>query len=360
MENYINLQLFADEKTEKATPKKRRDVREKGNIPQSRELNSALALIGCFTVLSICASFIMDTLKANAQFILTMQASDALFSPAGVRRLMMDSAVGFLKAAAPVASTAFLLGLIASYAQVGFIFTTKPLEPKLSKLNPIEGLKRIFSRRSLALLIKSLLKISIVGYLIYSFLIDKYPELPKMLDMELEEIVGMIGLTIVKVGVLAGSVLLALAILDYFYQRYEHEKSIMMTKQELKEEYKQVEGNPQIKSKVKEKQRQMSMRRMMAEVPKADVVITNPTHYAIAIMYKPELAKAPYVVAKGKDLIALRIKEIAQQNDVQLVENVELARGLYETTDIGDLIPPQLYQAVAEVLAFVYGMNKNT
>jgi flagellar biosynthetic protein FlhB len=164
----------------------------------------------------------------------------------------------------------------------------------------------------------------------------------------------------VSVGLRAGIVLLALAVLDYFYQRYEFGKSIMMTKQEVKEEYKQVEGNPQIKSKIREKQRQVSMRRMMAEVPKADVVITNPTHIAVALKYEPDVAEAPYVLAKGKDLIAARIKEIALENSIQIVENVDLARSLYETTDIGDAIPPELYQAVAEVLAFVYSLNKNT
>lgn len=360
MEFFINLQLFADEKTEKATPKKRRDVREKGNIPQSRELGSALVLIGCFAALYICAAFIMDTLRDNTVHLLTMTVEDGLFSADGMQNLMMYSTVGYLKALAPVAGTALCIGLLVSYLQVGAVFTVKPLEPKLSRLNPAEGLKRIFSRRSLAQLIKSLLKISIVGYLTYRFLANRYPELPIMLDMSLEELVKTIGVTVVQSGIYAGAVLLALALLDYYYQRYEYEKSIMMTKHEVKEEYKLMEGSPQIKSKVRERQRQMSMRRMMTEVPRADVVITNPTHFAVALKYEPDRAKAPYVVAKGRDLIALRIKEIARESSVQTVENPTLARGLYEASEIGDMIPPDLYQAVAEVLALVYSINKNT
>jgi flagellar biosynthetic protein FlhB len=360
MEDYFDLQLFAQEKTEKATPKKRRDVREKGNIPQSRELNSALALIGCFAVLYIFASFIVNTLREHVQYMLTISVNDGLFSVEGIQGLLISSVTGLIKASAPVAGAALCLGIIASYVQVGFVFTTKPLMPNFNRLNPVEGFKRIFSRRTLVQLLKSLIKIGAVGYLTYRYLIARYPETPKMLDMEPENIMGMIGVTVIRVGILAGAVLLALAIMDLYYQRYEHEKSIMMTKQEIKEEYKQIEGNPQIKSKIKETQRLISMRRMMSEVPKADVVITNPTHLAVALKYQPDYAKAPYVVAKGKDLIALKIKEIATENEIQLVENVGLARSLFETTDIGDVIPPELYQAVAEVLAFVYSIGNNS
>lgn len=356
----MDLQLFADEKTEKATPKRRRDMREKGNIPQSKELNSALVLIGCFVMLYICATFITNILIENTAQMLSLKIEDPLFSIDGIQNLMFFSATRYLKALAPVTGISLGLGLLASYLQVGFVFTAKPLEPKLSRINPIEGLKRIFSRRSLAQLVKSFLKICIIGYLTYKFLARRYPDLPRMLDMSLEELIRTIGITTVQAGIYAGAVLLVLAVLDYYYQRYEYEKSIMMTKHEVKEEYKQMEGSPQIKSKIRERQRQMSMHRMMAEVPKADVVITNPTHYAIALKYEPERAKAPIVVAKGRDLIALKIKEIAKENEIQTVENRELARSLYETTEIGCVIPPELYQAVAEVLAFVYSINKTT
>ena len=285
MEHYINLQLFAEEKTEKATPKKRRDVREKGNVFQSRELNSALVLIGGFAVLYLFASFITDTLKANAMHLLTMKVEDGMFSAPGIRDLMAISATGYLKAVAPVAGAALGLGLVVSYVQVGFVFALKPLEPNLNRLNPVEGFKRIFSRRSFAQFIKSFLKISIVGYLTYRFIMEKFSELPNLLDMALEEAARTIGIATVQSGIYAGMVLLVLAVFDYFYQRHEYEKSIMMTKHEVKEEYRQLEGDPQVRSRIREKQRRMSMRRMMAEVPKADVVITNPTHFAVALKY---------------------------------------------------------------------------
>ncbi len=360
MDYFIDLQLFAEEKTEKATPKKRRDARERGNIPQSKELNSALVLIGCFSMLYICATFILGNLKNHTARILSMGVEDGMFSVEGIKNLISISAAEYLKSLAPIAGSALFIGLLTSYLQVGFVFTTKTLEPKLGRLNPVEGLKRIFSRRSLAQLVKSLLKVSIIGCLMYKFLINRYEGLPMMLDMEVIELSKTIGFTMIQAGIYAGAILLVLAIMDYYYQRYEYEKSIMMTKHEIKEEYKQMEGNPQVKAKIKEKQRQISMRRMMADIPKADVVITNPTHFAVALKYDPDKAKAPYVLAKGKNLIALRIKELAKENDVYTVENPELARGLYDTTEIGDMIPPALYQAVAEVLAFVYSVNKNT
>lgn len=359
MEFYINLQLFAEEKTDKATPKKKKDVREKGQVAQSKEINSALVLIGCFSVLYLFSAFMFEEMRDNAQYVFTLKVSDELFSVEGVRLIFIRGVTTFLKTVAPIAGTALGIGLLASYAQVGFLFTTAPLQPRLDKLNPVEGLKRIFSRKSLFQLVKSLIKVIIVSLLTYRYLVSKYNEIPRLLDMETEEIMRFIGETAVNVGLRAGLVLLALAILDYFYQRYEFSRSIMMTKQELKEEYKQVEGNPQIKSKIKERQRQMSMRRMMSEVPKADVVITNPTHLAVALKYDPDVAQAPYVLAKGKDLMAQRIKEIAADNDIQVVENVILARSLYHNTDIGEVIPSDLYQVVAEVLAFVYSLNKN-
>ncbi|MBA1333871.1 MAG: Flagellar biosynthesis protein FlhB [Firmicutes bacterium] len=359
MEFYINLQLFAEEKTDKATPKKKKDVREKGHVAQSKEINSALVLIGCFSVLYLFSAFIFGEMRDSARYVFTLKVSDEMFSVEGVKLIFLRGATTFLKTVAPIAGTALGIGLLASYAQVGFLFTTKTLQPKLDKLNPVEGFKRIFSRKSLFQLVKSLIKVAVVSLLTYRYLVSKYNEIPRLLDMETEEITRFIGGTTVNVGLRAGFILLALAILDYFYQRYEFSRSIMMTKQELKEEYKQVEGNPQIKSKIKERQRQMSMRRMMSEVPKADVVITNPTHLAVALKYDPDVAQAPYVLAKGKDLIAQRIKEIAVDNNIQVVENVILARSLYQNTDIGEVIPSDLYQAVAEVLAFVYSLNKN-
>lgn len=359
MDLYINLQLFADEKTEKPTPKKKREAREKGQVAQSREINSAFVLIGCFLVMYLYSSYMMDQFKINARYMLTMDVVDGLYTAEGIRQLFISSVITVARVAGPVAGTALGIGLIASYAQVGFLFTTKPLTFKPDKLNPIEGLKRIFSRRSLAQLMKSLLRITIIGYISYRYLISQYSGIPRLLNMEIEEITRFIGITTINIGFRAGAVLLVLAVIDFFFEKYEFQRNIMMTKQELKEEYKQTEGNPQIKARIREKQRQISMRRMMAEVPKADVVITNPTHFAVALKYDAEIADAPHVVAKGQDLIALKIKEIARENNVEVVENPPLARNIYQETDIGDVIPSDLYQAVAEVIAFVYSLKNN-
>lgn len=355
----IELQLFAQEKTEKATPKKRREARQKGQVAHSREVNSALVLIGSMFALYLFAGYLLQQIKGNMQYFLSVSPDDSQFTIHGAYQMIV---LIFLKTGAivaPVAGVALVTGLLSSYAQIGFLFTAKPLEPKLDRLNPVEGLKRILSRRSLAQLLKSLLKLAIIVYTAYKYLQSKYSEIPRLLDMDVMEIIKFTGLTAINIGLRIGAILLIIAALDYLYQRYEFNRSLMMTKQELREEYKQTEGNPQIKSKVRERQRQISMRRMMAEVPKADVVITNPTHFAVALKYDPEVADAPYVVAKGKDLIAYKIKEIALENDVHVVENPPLARSLYQTTDLGRVIPPELYQAVAEVLAFVFSLKNN-
>lgn len=355
----IELQLFAQEKTEKATPKKRREARQKGQVAHSREVNSALVLIGSMFALYLFAGYLLQQIKVNMQYFLSVSPDDSQFTIYGAYQMIV---LIFLKTGAivaPVAGVALVTGLLSSYAQIGFLFTAKPLEPKLDRLNPVEGLKRILSRRSLAQLLKSLLKLAIIVYTAYKYLQSKYSEIPRLLDMDVMEIIKFTGLTAINIGLRIGAILLIIAALDYLYQRYEFNRSLMMTKQELREEYKQTEGNPQIKSKVRERQRQISMRRMMAEVPKADVVITNPTHFAVALKYDPEVADAPCVVAKGKDLIAYKIKEIALENDVHVVENPPLARSLYQTTDLGRVIPPELYQAVAEVLAFVFSLKNN-
>lgn len=216
----------------------------------------------------------------------------------------------------------------------------------------------MFSLKSLVELVKSFIKIVAVGYVVLSYARGQISTILNTIEMNVESIVTTLSDIAIGIGYRAGLVLVFLAILDYMYQKYDYEKQMKMTKQEIKEEYKQTEGNPQIKSKIREKQRQISMRRMMQEVPKADVIITNPTHFAIAVKYDPHQAQAPKVLAKGQDLIAQQIKKIAMENDVPIVENKQLARTLYDVVDIGDTIPPDLYQAVAEVLAYVYQMNK--
>jgi flagellar biosynthetic protein FlhB len=261
------------------------------------------------------------------------------------------------KVVIPILGCAFIVGLLSSYIQVGFLFTTKSISFKLDRLNPINGFKKIFSKKSLVEFIKSLAKILVVGYVTFSYVLSQSKNVANILDMEISSIIGFLGKATINVALRAAIVLIILAVLDYFYQKWEFENELKMSKQEIKEEYKQTEGDPQIKSKIKEKQRQMAMRRMMQDVPKADVIITNPTHFAVAVRYDQEQDNAPIVLAKGQDLIALNIRELAGKHEVPIIENKPLARALYNTVEIGEYIPPDLYQAVAEVLAYVYKLK---
>jgi len=359
----INLQLFAGEgdKTEKATPKKRQEARKKGHVFQSREITSALLLLVIFTTLRIWGGSMYNELKVYTEKILTgYQRQNSFFTIDGFSNLFIGIILTVFKMSAPIFIIALIASLAAGYAQVGFIFTTNTLAFKLSHINPLNGLKRMFSFRSLTELLKSIIKITIVCYMGYTFLKGQASNILDLMDMDIISVASYICNTLISLALRICIVLVLFGLLDYGYQWWQYEKELRMTKQEIKEEYKQTEGNPEIKSKIKQKQRQLSMRRMMHDVPKADVVITNPTHYAVALKYDTSISDAPVVLAKGQDYIALRIKDIAKENNVEIVENKPLARTLFETVDVGEAIPPELYQAVAEVLAFVYSLRNNT
>lgn len=355
----INLQFFAgDEKTEKATPKRRREAREKGQIFQSKEVNSAIIILSGFFILKVIGGYILDKLINVTSIIYDNYILDSsLFTIQGINLLTIRVLSIVAIIIGPIVGVLFISGLVVNYAQVGFLFTTKTLEIKLNRLNPIEGFKRILSKRSLMELLKSFIKIFIIGYTIYSYVINQIDIIFNVIDMSIGSIVKNIGNLIVNIGLRAGGVLIILAAFDYAYQWWDYEKNLKMSKQEIKEEFKQTEGNPQIKSKIKEKQRQIAMRRMMQDVPKADVIITNPTHYAIALKYDKEKYSAPYLLAKGKDLVAQNIKKVAIENNVPIVENKPLAQMLYKNVEINEVIPEELYQAVAEVLAYVYSLK---
>lgn len=363
MTERINLQLFAQgggagEKTEKATPKKRQDARKKGQVLQSREISSAMVLMAVFVTLRIYGSSIKDQIISYTKFVFTeYPGMENFYMPDMLARIFVDSVTVMLKAAAPILLVALLAGVISGYAQVGFLFTLETLSVKFSRINPISGFKRLFSMHGLVEMLKSILKVTIIGYVAYSYINGQTSNILRMMDMDVLNIAALIGVMALNVAIRICVVLIILAILDYGYQWWEYEKNLKMSKQEVKEEYKQTEGNPEIKSKIKQRQRQMSMRRMMQEVPKADVVITNPTHYACAIKYDASVSPAPMVIAKGQDYIAIRIRETARESKVEIVENKVLARTIYETVDIGEAIPHELYQAVAEVLAFVYSLK---
>ncbi len=355
----IDLQLFAEgDKTEKATPKKRQDARKKGQVLQSREITSALVLIFIFIGLRIFGQNIYTEISSLMKRIFEEYSRiEDLYSINVLSRLFYDVLTALLKSVAPIFAIAVITGLIGSYAQVGFLFTVEPLGMKFNRINPLSGLKRIFSLRAVVDLMKSILKVAIIGYVAYAYLRGEVNNVLSLMDMDVMGAAIYIGVTALNVAIRICVALVILGVLDYFYQWWEYEKNLKMSKQEVKEEYKQMEGNPEIKSKIRQKQRQISMRRMLHDVPKADVVITNPTHFAVAIKYDTGNSPAPVVVAKGQDFIAIRIKDVARENKVEIVENKPLARTLYDTVDIGEAIPPELYQAVAEVLAFVYSLK---
>ncbi|MCR4434483.1 MAG: flagellar biosynthesis protein FlhB [Clostridiales bacterium] len=355
----INLQLFAgDDKTEKATPKKRKDARKKGQVLQSREVTAALVLVFIFIAVRIFGGNAYKEITAFTKRIFSDYSTvDDMYTVSRLVSLFGDIMGVLVKTIGPIFAIALIMGLAAEYAQVGFLFTVETLGLKLDRINPLNGMKRIFSMRAAVELLKSTIKIAIVGLIAYSYLKNEAVNILNLMSMDLVNIAAYIGITTINVAIRICVALLILGVLDYGYQWFEYEKSLKMTKQEIKEEYKQTEGNPEIKSKIKQKQRQISMRRMLQDVPKADVVITNPTHFAVAVKYDGKAADAPVVLAKGQDFIALRIKEIARENGVEIVENKPLARSLYETVEIGQSIPPDLYQAVAEVLAFVYSLK---
>ena len=254
----------------------------------------------------------------------------------------------------PILLIGFAVAFISDLFQVKWRPTTKPLQPKFSKLNPMNGFKKIFSAQSLVELVKSIAKILLIALVSYSYIKDKGALLYALYDMSMMQAVNLIGETVIDLGIRISAIYMIIAGADFMYQKYKFKNDMKMTKQEVKEEYKNAEGDPEIKGKIKARMREASQRRMMQAIPKADVVITNPTHYAVAIQYDTEVAPAPIVVAKGSDYLAQKIKEIARENNIEIVEDKPLARMLYANVDVDKQIPPELYQAVAEVLAMVY------
>lgn len=254
----------------------------------------------------------------------------------------------------PFMAFGFVVTLLVSIVQVGWKVSTKPMKPELSKLNPLNGFKRIFSKDSLFELVKSILKIVIIIYIAYTSIKDNANDLFALYDLGLNQAVALVGTLIINTGIKISIVYLVIGLADFIYQKHKFNEDMKMTKQEVKDEYKNTEGDPQIKGRQRRKMQEVSQKRMMQDVPKADVVITNPTHFAVALKYEAEVSSAPVVLAKGEDYLAQKIKEVARENKIEIVENKPLARMLYHNVDVGAEIPPELYQAVAEVLAAVY------
>jgi flagellar biosynthetic protein FlhB len=347
------------ERTEKATPKRKQEARRKGNVPRSNEVNSATILIISGLFFLILGKFMFKELMAVMKVLLSNISSMDLSSDK-LPHMVKQGGLTFAVLAGPFMMTVFVAGIASNIIQAGLTFSAHSLEPKLEKINPVEGFKRMFAMRSLVELVKNLIKMGIIGFVGYRTLKGEFSGFIQLLNQDVSQIVAFVGVVTLKLVLRVGVVFAILAVLDFLYQRYEYEKNLKMTKQEIKEEHKQMEGDPLIKSRIRAIQRERARHRMLQDVPKADVVVTNPTHYAVALKYDPEKASAPVVVAKGIRKIALKIKEIAQKHNVPVVERPLVARMLYKSAEIGHEIPVELYQVVAEILAHVYKMKKRS
>ncbi|MBC7765149.1 MAG: flagellar biosynthesis protein FlhB [Hyphomonadaceae bacterium] len=350
---------MSGEKTEQATPKRRREARKKGQIAKSADLNAAITLLFAFLGITVFGAAMFNDLKLLfADFISSKYMSLSEDLSINFPNVYMLCLKDFFLVCGPLFAIGFLTGIVTNYLQVGFLFQPNLIAMKFDKINPFSGLKRLFSLKATVEMLKSILKILIIGIVVYNEFVVSFKQIPSLINIDLTQAALITWNVLISITWKAGLTLLIMGVFDYGYQRWEYEKSLKMSKQEIKDEYKLMEGDPKVKGKIKEAQRLIGMRRMMQEIPKADVVITNPTHFAIAIQYDEKKNKAPVVIAKGQDLIALKIKEQAKIYNINIVENKPLAQTLFKTTEIGDAIPEDLYQAVAEILAFVYQLRQ--
>ena len=363
----LNLQFFAKdgpggEKTEEPTSKKLEDARKEGQVAKSKEIGNAFGILALFLILKIyIGSMGTRFLELFSAVYGQIPSISTLYSGnlpiAALQVLIKSMMLQMIIIAAPIFLVGVVVAFVCDVAQVKWRPTSKPMQPKFSKLNPMKGFARIFSPGSLVELLKSVLKLAVIGYMVYSYLKGRIGQIFLLYDISIGQAIELIGDVVIELGIRIAAVYMIIAMLDYAYQKYKFKQDMKMTKQEVKDEYKNQEGDPQVKGKQKQRMREASMRRMMQQLPEADVVITNPTHYAVAIKYDPDKYDAPYVIAKGENYLAQRIKDIARDNEIEIVENKPLARMLYANVEIGGLVPPELNQAVAEVLAFVYHLK---
>jgi len=346
----------AGEKTEAPTPRRRQEARERGQVATSQDLTAAVALLGATMVPDFAGLAILRDLIELMRTMLAYR-SGVPGSTNSVAAACQLAAGVLASTAAPVCLAFMAVATLTTVAQVGLLFTLHPITPDLSKINPIAGLGRMFSMQSLMRLVTSLFKVSLIGAVAFFTIRARLPQLVNMSGLSTWAIVGLAGELMFVLGVRMALVLLIIAIIDYAYQRHRHEQGLRMTKQEVKEEMRRLEGDPLVRERRRRVGRQLAMQRMQAAVPKSDVVVTNPTELAIAIKYDPQVMAAPKVVAKGADLIAQRIRKLAIEHGVPIVERKPLAQALHRTVDVGQEIPPAFYKAVAEILAYVYELS---
>ncbi len=340
------------EKTEEPSAKKLEDAKKEGNVPRSQDTSAFITLIVAVVVVYFATSFLTSRIEHLYRYYSAFIGIE--ITPRTAYEIGLNTLRELVLMVIPIAAVVALAGVLASVAQFGFVFTTKPLTPDLKKIDPIKGLGKLFSMKKLIEAIKITAKVAIVFAVAFYFLLQDIDELPTVIHFSLEHQIGWLVEKILMLVAIMLMVLFVLAMVDLMIVRMQYFKDLRMSKQEVKDEYKQMEGDPQVKARIKKIQMEMAQKRMMAEIPTADVIITNPTHYAVALRYDKARENAPRVIAKGIDNMALKIKEIGREHAIQIIENPPLARELYAKCDLDEIIPENFYQAVAEVLAFVY------
>ncbi|MDR2550756.1 MAG: flagellar biosynthesis protein FlhB [Desulfobulbus sp.] len=344
------------ERTESPSAKRREDFRKKGQVAQSREVQTA----ALFSVLLLFWMFYAPMFWSELKEMLVMvwqRSGEYAVTISSMMRLAYYLGAAMALVLGPLFLVALLVGFFSTFAQIGWLFTAQPLIPDLTKLDPIKGMGRFISKRSLMEVIKSLLKVGLIGWISYKTLKNEFGQALLLIDIPVDGTVLYLAKTAALVMAKVVGIMIVLALLDYAFVRWEMEEKMKMTKQEQKEEMKETEGDPHIKSKIRSIQQQMARKRMMAAVPTADVVITNPTHVAVAIKYEAGQMEAPLILAKGQELVAARIREIAREHRIPLVENPPVARLLHSKVEVGQSIPEELFKAVAEILAYVYSLK---
>lgn len=364
-----DLQFFAKdgpggEKTEVPTAKKLNDARKEGQVAKSKEIITALMLLALFVVIKFYIGNLgqqmiecfIEFYDLFGKIISNSEYGMRMVDATGVVSLGLTTVLNMI---VPFIALAVVIAILGNALQQKWMVTTKPLQPKLSKISPISGLKRMFNVKQLFEVGKSVAMIAVMSYVIYTTVKDKLGVLYTFYNISLYEALEIVGDIIVDLGIKISAVFLVIGFVDLIYQRHKFKEDMKMTKQEVKDEFKNTEGDPQVKGQIRRRMQQVSRRRMMEALPQADVVITNPTHFAVALKYEANKGQAPVVIAKGADYLAFDIKAKAKEYGIEIVENKPLARILYNNVEIGAQIPPELYQAVAEVLAFVYSLKNN-
>ncbi|WP_193180002.1 flagellar biosynthesis protein FlhB [Nisaea sediminum] len=343
------------DKTEEASARKLSQAREKGQVLSSKEVNNFAILLGATIVVGLVGPF---TMRGLTESLLIFIERPDMIDVAGSGAVMIDMLLGVGLAIAPALALLVVLAALGILMQIGWLLSPESIQPKLEKISPISGAKRLFSLKSVVELLKGVVKMILVGFVAYLIVSPEFTRIELMVQMDIKELLDETHMVAIEIFIGVLAVAAVIAVVDYLYQRYEFMNQMKMSKQEVRDEHKQTEGDPHVKARLRQLRMERARTRMMAEVPKATVVITNPTHYAIALKYDMEQMSAPRVVAKGVDAVALRIREIANENEVPIVENRPLARALYDNAELDEEIPEDYYKAVAEVISYVFKMNQ--